>query len=639
MSQAKVTGFFTQRKRNRITQDEQMLLNKAQKAQGVIEAPAPAPIQIGPDQIDAIKAQIKSKLLANQERSTRARTRQQLAKQQEEDKVKEKDQDKQKEKERDDEKEKEKEKEEAMSERPKRSQVKQKSETTNKKEAKPRKVPRAKVNMAELKKKIDAFNAKVAEVTPASTPVEEAEKVKQAEPNETPKELPAFQKFADLASPKIDVTCTLTLPKHYSLLLDSFKGSDTIVKFLFNRHEPCTFLKLKSGIQNITKHTFLTKHLAQIKTVYDEAYNFKQQKMFVDFKNDYHLIVEPNLNPDPSSEKPKSVDDDDQTKFTPHILMKRLHHFKCNLFELVKKAHAAFLMSIGIDSTVDLTNIRRWHQRFDLDKLPDITESELPRPPTDQAIKCMSGTALLNIAKEIKSSRIQTAIQESTKVADHAKKLEDDKTTNKKKADESAEKKTTKEATTSTTTTTTTAATAKDAVLDKLKEKKETKMSALLEKIRNKEKQKAFESMVLNSDKEQQLSKLANQKEAIRFLLHFFQAEKKATLQLDLVCSKLAQNLKGKYNESEARDLIKQMATSTTTSTTTTTTEKKDETTTTTSTEASMVFVNAESGKKWLNTVQVRKVFYLQMEKSLNINDLHAICDKEIERVKKQSAC
>ena len=120
-------------------------------------------------------------------------------------------------------------------------------------------------------------------------------KAKEIETKVTETTTSAHIKFKDLASTEIDISCTLTLPSSFSQLLDSFKGSDTIVKFLFNRQETCTFLKLKMGIQNITKHTFALTHLAQIKTVYPLAYLFKQEKMFIDFKNDFHLTIQPNL--------------------------------------------------------------------------------------------------------------------------------------------------------------------------------------------------------------------------------------------------------------------------------------------------------------------------------------------------------
>jgi chromatin licensing and DNA replication factor 1 len=166
------------------------------------------------------------------------------------------------------------------------------------------------LNKAELKQKIEQFNKNLLQVQSEKAEEEKAvaaaPSVKETttaptQPLEARKkdavaeEIPAFLKFKDLASSELDIATTLTLPKSYSLLLDSFKGSDTIVKFLFNRDELCTFLKLKMGIQNITKHTFALKHLAQIKTVYPQAYTCKQEKLFVDFKNDYHLIISPNL--------------------------------------------------------------------------------------------------------------------------------------------------------------------------------------------------------------------------------------------------------------------------------------------------------------------------------------------------------
>ena len=40
--------------------------------------------------------------------------------------------------------------------------------------------------------------------------------------------------------------------------------------------------------------------------------------------------------------------------------------------------------------------------------------------------------------------------------------------------------------------------------------------------------------------------------------------------------------------------------------------------------------------KKWLNILKVRNIFYLQMDKSLQLNDLTAICDKAIENINTQ---
>lgn len=64
-----------------------------------------------------------------------------------------------------------------------------------------------------------------------------------------------------------------------------------------------------------------------------------------------------------------------------------------------------FLESIGI-TNVAFDSIKRWHQKFDLEKVKEIDESELPKPPIDDSIKCKTGQELLNIAKDIYSSRV-----------------------------------------------------------------------------------------------------------------------------------------------------------------------------------------------------------------------------------------
>lgn len=92
-------------------------------------------------------------------------------------------------------------------------------------------------------------------------------------------------------------------------------------------------------------------------------------------------------------------------EFTPAILMKRLNKFKANLLDRVKKLHHEFLESIGIKD-IPIENIKRWHQKFDLENLKEIEEAELPKPPTDESIKCKSGQELLSIAKDIYSSRV-----------------------------------------------------------------------------------------------------------------------------------------------------------------------------------------------------------------------------------------
>lgn len=48
---------------------------------------------------------------------------------------------------------------------------------------------------------------------------------------------------------------------------------------LFNRKETITFRKLKPAVQELLRHNFTLEHLAQIKSIYPDAYNFSQEKM------------------------------------------------------------------------------------------------------------------------------------------------------------------------------------------------------------------------------------------------------------------------------------------------------------------------------------------------------------------------
>lgn len=478
--------------------------------------------------------------------------------------------------------------------------------------------PKQRLNKNELKQKIEQFNKNLLEIQNEKAQEEKGsaseveEKVKEAPVQvlETKKdkheEIPAYLKYKDLATDEFDITTTLTLPKSYSLLLDSYKGSDTIVKFLFNRNELCTFLKLKTGIQNITKHNFTLKHLGQIKTVYPQAYIFKQEKLFVDFKNDFHLIISPNL------EEIDVNPETGQRLFTPHVLLKRLAKFKTSLFKIVKKYHQEFLESIGIKD-VPFEKLRRWHQKFDLENLKEVEEAELPKPPIDDSIKCKTGQELLSIAKDIYSSRIKEAI---------SKTIPNEETISLEITTETGEKKTTersklvvatqsqaKSSISITKSVVSFETSSSDAqVLDKLKEKKESNYNALLEKIRNKEKLKALESMVLNTDKDKKLAKLKNCKEAVRFLAFYFQSEKKSTLEFDKIAKKMSENLKGCSSELECRELLNEMA------------------------STSDTFL-IENEKKWLNMIKVRNVMYIQMDKSFTMNNLLNLCEKEIEKL------
>jgi len=130
--------------------------------------------------------------------------------------------------------------------------------------------------------------------------------------------------------------------------------------------------------------------------------------------------------------------------------------------------HKEFLSSIGITEIFN-ESIKRWHPRFDLENVKPLEESELPKPPKDESIKCKTGQELLNIAKVIYSSRIQEAINKTVTVD-----LEITNTTVKTTKDFN-ENKTHKESLDN--------LSQDQQILHKLKEKKESNYNALLEKV------------------------------------------------------------------------------------------------------------------------------------------------------------
>lgn len=453
--------------------------------------------------------------------------------------------------------------------------------------------------MAELKAKIQNFNDNLQAV---QTKIENSKAEATAKPVEEPPLAAAFDKFKDLASSDIDIKCTLTLPVSYARILDAFKGSDSIIKFLTNRQETCTFLKLKLGIQNITKHNFTLKHLGQIKTTFPLAYRYKQEKMFIDFKNDYHLTIHPNL------DEVKELNSKGLKDFSPSVLLVRLNTFKSNLFMLVKNLHQKFLESIGI-TNVDFKDIKRWHPKFDLESCPDIEASDLPNSP-NESIKAKTGQDLLNIAKDVYSSRIQEAIKDHNQETSSVKGLDDLEVVNGPKLlNNMPEKKVAAtEKVNDENTIPSEPKSADDHKLSQLKDKKEKSYNALLEKIRNKEKTKAFESMIVNSDKEKKTVKYGLYKDTIRFLLFFFQSEKKSTIEMEKIMVKLTENLKTKISEIETRELLTEMIGDS--------------------------HLHAENGTKWITSIKVRNINYVKMDKSFQLNDLWAKCDKLIVSLK-----
>jgi len=110
--------------------------------------------------------------------------------------------------------------------------------------------------------------------------------------------------------------------------------------------------------------------------------------------------------------------------------------------------------------------------------------------------------------------------------------------------------------------------------------------------------------MIINSGKEKKLVKYGLYKESIRFLLFFFQAEKKSTIEMDKVSAKMSDNLKDKISETETRELLIEMTNDT------------------------------DLHSNWISVIKVRNLNYIKMDKSFQMTDLWTKCDTLIAQLK-----
>lgn len=167
----------------------------------------------------------------------------------------------------------------------------------------------------------------------------------------------------------------LTLPHKYKVLIDNFHCLDSVVSLLFNRLETCTFDKIKSGIQKITKKNFDLTHIAQILTIYPKSYALSyEKKTAVDNLNNlkiltknspFYLVLAPKLT--------------NASKMTPSVLRERKNKFEEYLNKYARKVHNDYLLSLEPPVVLKDDELTRWHPSF---LFPNIPECELPEPPT-----------------------------------------------------------------------------------------------------------------------------------------------------------------------------------------------------------------------------------------------------------------
>uniref|UniRef100_A0A8B9ZME3 Chromatin licensing and DNA replication factor 1 n=1 Tax=Anas zonorhyncha TaxID=75864 RepID=A0A8B9ZME3_9AVES len=314
--------------------------------------------------------------------------------------------------------------------------------------------------------------------------------------------LPAYQRFHALAQ---DQPPGLMLPYKYKVLAEMFRSVDTIAGMLFNRAETITFAKVKQGVQDMMRKQFEERHVGQIKAVYPTSYRLRQEKNIPTFssgvkKSDYQLTLEPVLG------------EDEKLCGRPHLsasrLLERRREFNHSLVNIVKQHHAAFLAGLTPPMVVPEDKLTRWHPRFNVDEVPDISPAELPRPPQEE--KVTTAQELLSTARGMMIPKMEKALANLALRSAEAG------------AGEPMVSKAPSPASTS-------------SALKGVSQE-------LLERIRAKEARKLQALMTRDAGQEERLALLGRLPAMARVLRNVFVAEKKPALPLEVACARMAES-------------------------------------------------------------------------------------------------
>ncbi|XP_005947883.1 DNA replication factor Cdt1 isoform X2 [Haplochromis burtoni] len=327
-------------------------------------------------------------------------------------------------------------------------------------------------------------------------------------------EQPAYQRYHTLAQ---DAPPGLSLPYHYKVLAEMFRSMDTVVAMLYNRCETATFTKIKRGVQDMMHKRFEESHVGQIKTVFPEAYTFRQEKHIQAFnssikKGSYQLTVDPIIVSENGEARPV---------LSASRLLERRRVFHNSLLSIVKQHHKVFLSSLDPPVLVPEDKLTRWHPRFNVDSVPAVHTSALPQTPRPEK---------LATAQEMEKALIGLALKTEDKAAHKEPTSQENPTVPQTSA--------------------------VPAVPNALKGVSQS----LLDRIRAKEAQKLQAVMTRNSKQEERLLMMSRLGELARILRSVFVAEKKPALTMEVACNRMVASYRSALSTGEMEKHIHLLA-------------------------------------------------------------------------------
>ncbi|XP_076248492.1 chromatin licensing and DNA replication factor double parked [Calliopsis andreniformis] len=372
----------------------------------------------------------------------------------------------------------------------------------------------------------------------------------------SPTKAPAYQQYLSLAE---SGTPALPLPYSYRFLAEAFRCMDTVSAMLFNRKETITFKKLKPSVQELLRKNFTLEHVAQIKTIFPDAYVYHQEKHrtfgSTSKQDKYELIFTPIVEEKNGRNTPDANDvlkTASDASMGPRVLLDRRRKFYNVLLDKVKDEHEKFLLSLETPMRVPKDKIRRWHPEFDIESCKPIEQDDLPQPPNVE--KATSAKDVLDKAKALFScgTRMEKALQ----------RLAEAKMTSNSISPERNEKDN------STQTTEDGIRKVNIAIVDTPPATPTTQNSylstafkgipkALLEKVRAKQAAKALETMTRGPTADKEAAMYSRLPEVAKILRNIFVAEKKGVLTLEFVVAKLENSFRAKLTPVELEEHIR----------------------------------------------------------------------------------
>ncbi|KAF9975475.1 hypothetical protein BGZ73_000876 [Actinomortierella ambigua] len=174
-------------------------------------------------------------------------------------------------------------------------------------------------------------------------------------------------------------TGSLLLPKSLETLFKIFRGLDHIVRFHQHQGQQCFYHKVQKQVERVASQNFEIRHLAQIKTLYPEAFEFSVAPCLHEGKRIRSYLIELKAETvavekdTDCKERGEAVATN--TRFIP-LENQRRDVFRERLVQHVYKHHKAFLQSTVPPRTDPFP--LSWHQKFDLESVPEVNQAQLP---------------------------------------------------------------------------------------------------------------------------------------------------------------------------------------------------------------------------------------------------------------------